>query len=163
MKRSVLTSLILIAGFGAGNALAQPEVEVLHWWTSGGEARAVQTLMEEFQRNGGKWVDMPVAGGGGDAAMQALRARVLAGNAPTAVQLKGPSIQEWYEEGVLADLSDVGAAEKWDSLLPGAIAKHMKCGGKYCAAPVNVHRVNWIWAEHGSVGQSRRGHADQLG
>ncbi len=146
MKRSVLTSLILIAGLGTGNALAQPEAEVLHWWTSGGEARAVQTLMDEFQANGGKWVDMPVAGGGGDAAMQALRARVLAGNAPTAVQLKGPSIQEWYEEGVLADLSDVGAAEKWNSLLPGAIAKHMKCGGKYCAAPVNVHRVNWIWA-----------------
>jgi glucose/mannose transport system substrate-binding protein len=146
MKRSVLTTLILIAGLGTGNALAQPEVEVLHWWTSGGEARAVQTLMDEFQSNGGKWVDMPVAGGGGDAAMQALRARVLAGNAPTAVQLKGPSIQEWYEEGVLADLSGVGMAEKWDSLLPSAIATHMKCGGKYCAAPVNVHRVNWIWA-----------------
>ena len=146
MKRSVLASLVLIAGMGTGNALAQPEVEVLHWWTSGGEARAVQTLMDEFQSNGGKWVDMPVAGGGGDAAMQALRARVLAGNAPTAVQLKGPSIQEWYEEGVLADLSGVGAAEKWDALLPAAIGKHMKCGGKYCAAPVNVHRVNWIWA-----------------
>jgi len=146
MKRSVLASLALIAGIGNGTALAQPEVEVLHWWTSGGEARAVQTLMDEFQSNGGKWIDMPVAGGGGDAAMQALRARVLAGNAPTAVQLKGPSIQEWYDEGVLADLSDVGAAENWDSLLPAAIAKHMKCGGKYCAAPVNVHRVNWIWA-----------------
>lgn len=146
MKRSVLTSLLLIAGLGTENALAQPEVEVLHWWTSGGEARAVQTLMDEFQDNGGKWIDMPVAGGGGDAAMQALRARVLAGNAPTAVQLKGPSIQEWYEEGVLADLSDVGAAEKWDTLLPAAIGKHMKCGGKYCAAPVNVHRVNWVWA-----------------
>ncbi len=146
MKRSVLMSLTLIAGLWVGNALAAPEAEVLHWWTSGGEARAVQTLMDEFQSNGGKWVDMPVAGGGGDAAMQALRARVLAGNAPTAVQLKGPSIQEWYEEGVLADLSSVGAAEKWDSLLPAAIAGHMKCGGKYCAAPVNVHRVNWIWA-----------------
>lgn len=146
MKRSVLATLTLIAGLGADTALAEPQAEVLHWWTSGGEARAVQTLMDEFQSNGGKWVDMPVAGGGGDAAMQALRARVLAGNAPTAVQLKGPSIQEWYEEGVLADLSGVGKAEKWDLILPAAIAGHMKCGGKYCAAPVNVHRVNWIWA-----------------
>lgn len=146
MRRIFLAPLALIAGMGAGTALAAPEVEVLHWWTSGGEARAVQTLMDEFQSNGGKWIDMPVAGGGGDAAMQALRARVLAGNAPTAVQLKGPSIQEWYEEGALADLSDVARTERWDSLLPTAIAKHMKCGGKYCAAPVNVHRVNWIWA-----------------
>jgi len=146
MKRSVLASLALIAGLAGGTALAEPQAEVLHWWTSGGEARAVQTLMDEFKANGGNWIDMPVAGGGGDAAMQALRARVLAGNAPTAVQLKGPSIQEWYEEGVLADLSDVGKSEKWDSILPAAIARHMKCGGKYCAAPVNVHRVNWIWA-----------------
>lgn len=146
MRRIILAPLTVIAGLGTGTALAAPEVEVLHWWTSGGEARAVQTLMDEFQSNGGKWVDMPVAGGGGDAAMQALRARVLAGNAPTAVQLKGPSIQEWYEEGALADLSDVGKAENWDALLPAAIANHMKCDGKYCAAPVNVHRINWIWA-----------------
>ena len=146
MKHVIRVMVTLAFGLYANPALAGPEAEVLHWWTSGGEARAVKTLVEEFQANGGKWIDMPVAGGGGDAAMQALRARVLAGNAPTAVQLKGPSIQEWYEEGALADLSDVGKAEKWDALLPAAIANHMKCGGQYCAAPVNVHRVNWIWA-----------------
>ena len=32
---------------------------------------------------------MPVAGGGGEAAMTALRARVTAGNPPTAVQMLG--------------------------------------------------------------------------
>ena len=44
--------------------------------------------MDDFKSNGGTWKDMPVAGGGGDAAMAALKARVLAGNPPTAVQLK---------------------------------------------------------------------------
>ena len=81
---------------------AGPSAEVLHWWTSGGEAKSVAVLQKEFSQNGGKWTDMPVAGGGGDAAMTALKARVLSGNAPAAVQLKGPSIQEWYEEGALA-------------------------------------------------------------
>jgi glucose/mannose transport system substrate-binding protein len=100
----------LLASAGASNA--EPQVEVLHWWTSGGEARAVGVLQQEFAANGGTWTDMPVAGGGGDAAMTALRARVLAGNAPTAVQLKGPAIQEWYEEGVLADISAVAEANK---------------------------------------------------
>jgi glucose/mannose transport system substrate-binding protein len=143
----------LLASAGASNA--EPQVEVLHWWTSGGEARAVGVLQEEFAANGGTWTDMPVAGGGGDAAMTALRARVLAGNAPTAVQLKGPAIQEWYEEGVLADISAVAEANNWDDLLPEAIAGHMQCDGTWCAAPVNVHRVDWIWAnaaileEHG--------------
>jgi glucose/mannose transport system substrate-binding protein len=127
-------------------ANAEPEAEVLHWWTSGGESKAVKALMDEFSSNGGTWTDMPVAGGGGDAAMTALKARVLSGNPPTAVQLKGPSIQEWAEEGALGNLDDVGKAEKWDSLLPPQIANHMKFEGKYVAAPVNVHRVDWIWA-----------------
>ena len=129
-----------------GAAKAEPQAEVLHWWTSGGEAKSVAVLQEEFASRGGVWTDMPVAGGGGDAAMTALRARVLSGNAPTAVQLKGPSIQEWYEEGVLADISAVANANGWADVLPANIAAHMKCEGTWCAAPVNVHRVDWIWA-----------------
>ena len=31
-------------------------------------------------------------------------------------------------------------------MLPASIAGHMKCEGKWCAAPVNVHRIDWIWA-----------------
>ena len=137
---SALTIVVATAAF------AEPTVEVLHYWTSGGEAKSVAVLQKEFADKGGSWTDMPVAGGGGDAAMTALRARVLSGNAPTAVQLKGPAIQEWYEEGVLADISDVAEANNWDAVLPASIAGHMKCEGTWCAAPVNVHRVDWIWA-----------------
>ena len=137
-----------VAFFVAGTSLAhaEPQAEVLHWWTSGGEAKSVAVLQKEFASRGGKWTDMPVAGGGGDAAMTALRARVLAGNAPTAVQLKGPAIQEWYEEGVLANISSVAKAQGWADVLPASIAGHMKCEGKWCAAPVNVHRIDWVWA-----------------
>jgi len=130
----------------AGIAKAEPQAEVLHWWTSGGEAKSVAVLQQEFASRGGTWTDMPVAGGGGDAAMTALRARVLSGNAPTAVQLKGPAIQEWYEEGALSDISSVAEKHGWADVLPESIAGHMKCEGKWCAAPVNVHRIDWIWA-----------------
>nr|WP_022708083.1 ABC transporter substrate-binding protein [Paracoccus zeaxanthinifaciens] len=139
----------------AAPAMAEPQAEVLHWWTSGGEAKSVAVLQEQFGAEGGTWTDMPVAGGGGDAAMTALRARVLAGNAPTAVQLKGPAIQEWYEETGLADIGAVAEENGWADVLPEQIAEHMKCEGEWCAAPVNVHRVNWIWGnkqildEHG--------------
>jgi glucose/mannose transport system substrate-binding protein len=77
---------------------------VLHWWTSGGEAKAVARIEGAFEAQGGTWIDSPIAGGGGDAAMTALRARVVAGNPPTAVQLKGPGIQEWATEGSLNDV-----------------------------------------------------------
>ncbi len=146
MKTKVLSAVSAVAILSATFASAEPSAEVLHYWTSGGEAKSVAVLQKEFADNGGTWTDMPVAGGGGDAAMTALRARVLSGNAPTAVQLKGPAIQEWYEEGVLADISDVAEAENWANVLPASIADHMKCEGNWCAAPVNVHRVDWIWA-----------------
>lgn len=144
--RKTFLAVSLTAMVAAAPAAFAQSAEVLHWWTSGGEARAVGVLQQEFANRGGTWTDMPVAGGGGDAAMTALRARVLAGNAPAAVQLKGPAIQEWFEEGVLADISAVAEAQGWADILPEAIAQHMMCEGTWCAAPVNVHRVDWIWA-----------------
>ena len=85
-------------------------------------------------------------GGGGDNAMTVLKSRVVAGNPPAAAQIKGPAIQEWASEGVLANLDATAKAEKWDSLLPAVVADVMKYKGNYVAAPVNVHRVNWMWA-----------------
>ena len=146
MKNYLLSAISGVAIAASTAVWAEPQAEVLHYWTSGGEAKSVAVLQQEFAENGGTWTDMPVAGGGGDAAMTALRARVLSGNAPTAVQLKGPAIQEWYEEGVLAEISAVAEANGWDAVLPESIAGHMKCEGTWCAAPVNVHRVDWIWA-----------------
>ena len=152
--RFALAASTALSVLGSAAAFAGPQAEVLHWWTSGGEAKSVAVLQQEFAENGGTWTDMPVAGGGGDAAMTALRARVLSGNAPTAVQLKGPAIQEWYDEGVLADISGVAKAEGWENLLPASIAGHMKCGDTWCAAPVNVHRVDWIWANASILAQN---------
>ncbi|TCO73327.1 ABC transporter substrate-binding protein [Rhodovulum euryhalinum] len=139
--------LVAAAGLALGApARAEGTVEVLHWWTSGGEAKAVGELKQSFEAAGGTWIDSPIAGGGGDAAMTALRARVVAGNPPTAVQLKGPGIQEWAELGALADVEGVAAAEGWDGVLPPVLAAIMKSDGRYVAAPVNIHRVDWIWA-----------------
>ncbi|HEU4845980.1 MAG TPA: ABC transporter substrate-binding protein, partial [Burkholderiaceae bacterium] len=78
-------------------------------------------------------------------ASTALKARVISGSAPTAAQVKGPAIQEWGAEGVLANIDAVAVAEKWDTLLPPVVAAIMKYKGNYVAAPVNVHRVNWLW------------------
>jgi glucose/mannose transport system substrate-binding protein len=44
------------------------EVEVLHWWTSGGEAKAARrTEGHDAEAKGHSWKDFAVAGGGGDA------------------------------------------------------------------------------------------------
>ncbi|WP_420548071.1 ABC transporter substrate-binding protein [Curvivirga sp.] len=146
-KKSLLAAGAIMAAISVSAvAQAEPEAEVLHWWTSGGEAKALKALKEDYEANGGKWIDSPIAGGGGDAAMTVLRTRVLAGDAPAAVQLKGPAIQEWAAEGVVADLNKVAAAEKWDEVVPPLLQKIVKHEGKYVAVPVNIHRVDWIWA-----------------
>lgn len=122
------------------------EVEVLHWWTSGGEAKSVAYLKERLEGKGVSWKDFAVAGGGGENAMTVLKSRAVSGNPPTAAQIKGPSIQEWGELGFLASIDDVAKTNQWDSVLPGVVSDVMKYDGKYVAAPVNVHRVNWLWA-----------------
>ncbi|MEY2458125.1 MAG: glucose/mannose transport system substrate-binding protein, partial [Acidimicrobiaceae bacterium] len=88
-----LTVLAVAAILGAGAAHAD-ELEVLHWWTSGGEAKAAAALKQTMEAEGHTWKDFAVAGGGGDAAMTVLKSRVISGNAPAAAQIKGPALQE---------------------------------------------------------------------
>ena len=147
LKLSKLASAVLVAVSAAAiPAVHAGEVEVLHYWTSGGEAKSAAELKKIMQSKGHVWKDFAVAGGGGDAAATVLKSRVVSGNPPAAAQIKGPAIQEWAAEGVLANLTPVATAEKWDSLLPKVVADAMKYKGNYVAVPVNVHRVNWIWA-----------------
>ncbi len=138
-------TLYLFAALLAAGAAQAGDVEVLHYWTSGGEARSIAELKKTLAAKGVGWKDFAVAGGAGENAATALKARVIAGSAPTAAQVKGPAIQEWGKEGVLANIDAVAVAEKWDSLLPPAVTTIMKYKGNYVAAPVNVHRVNWLW------------------
>ena len=141
-----MTKIAAVAvGLAAAMSASAGEVEVLHYWTSGGEAKSVAELKEIMQGKGHTWRDFAVAGGGGDSAMTVLKSRVISGNPPSAAQTKGPAIQEWASEGVLANMDTLAKAEKWDDLLPKVVADVMKYKGAYVAAPVNVHRVNWMW------------------
>ena len=79
-----------VVGFAASAHAADiKEVQMLHWWTSGGEAAALNVLKQDLAKEGYAWKDVPVAGGGGEGAMTALKAMVAAGNPPTASQILG--------------------------------------------------------------------------
>ena len=131
----------------ASRASFADEVEVLHWWTSGGEAAALNILKQDLEKKGITWKDMPVAGGGGNQAMTVLRARVTAGNPPTAVQMLGFDILDWAKLGELADLNDIAVQQHWDKVIPKAVQKFSKYNGHWIAVPVDVHSVNWVWAD----------------
>ena len=114
-----IRSLVAGAAVGAmmvGSAQAADSVEVLHWWTSGGEAAALNVLKKDLESQGVTWNDMPVAGGGGEQAMTVLRARVTSGNAPTAVQMLGFDILDWAEQGALAQIARASEGSVRDAL-----------------------------------------------
>jgi glucose/mannose transport system substrate-binding protein len=142
---AIAASVALVLGLGAGSVANAADVEVLHWWTSGGEAAALDVLKQDLETKGVGWQDMPVAGGGGEAAMTTLRARVTAGNAPTAVQMLGFDITDWANEGALGNLNAVAAEENWDDVVPTALQAFAKHDGNWISAPVNVHSTNWVW------------------
>ena len=147
MKNMTMTLKASVAALALAAAPAFAEdVEVLHWWTSGGEAAALNVLKGDLEGQGIGWQDMPVAGGGGEAAMTVLRARVTSGDAPTAVQMLGFDILDWGNQGALANLNDVAAKEGWDDVVPAALQAFAKVDGKWVSAPVNVHSTNWVWA-----------------
>lgn len=142
LKTSVAAAAMATIG---GMAIAD-DVEVLHWWTSGGEAAALGVLKDDLSGQGVGWKDMPIAGGGGSDAMTVLRARVVGGDAPTAAQMLGFDIKDWAgSTGNLANLNAVAEAEGWDKVVPAALQDFSKHDGNWIAAPVNVHSTNWVW------------------
>jgi glucose/mannose transport system substrate-binding protein len=130
----------------ASVAIAQESVEVLHWWTSGGEAAALNVLKQNLEKEGVAWQDMPVAGGGGEQAMTVLRSRATSGNPPTAAQMLGYDILDWAQQGLVGNLDDLAAKEGWDKVIPAALQNFSKYEGHWIAAPVNIHSTNWMWA-----------------
>jgi glucose/mannose transport system substrate-binding protein len=124
-------------------AHAAETLEVLHWWTSGGESKAVGVLKQDMEKQGYQWKDYAVAGGAGAAAMTALKTRVVSGNPPSAAQIKGPAIAEWAEEGSLTTID--AAAQGWKQQLPAEVDKIIRNDGHYVAVPFAIHRVNWLW------------------
>jgi glucose/mannose transport system substrate-binding protein len=144
-RLAAAVSLVSLLPFSALAADSKGTVEVVHWWTSGGEAAAVKVLRELVEKDGYTWKDSAVAGGAGAAAMTVLKTRVISGNPPGAAQIKGPDLQEWGALDLLAPLDDVAKANNWDGLLSKTVANTMKYDGHYVAVPVNIHRVNWLW------------------
>jgi glucose/mannose transport system substrate-binding protein len=142
------TATIALALAGASvsaRAADVKEVQMLHWWTSGGEAAALNVLKQDLSKEGFAWKDVPVAGGGGDAAMTALKAMVAAGTYPTASQMLGYTVLDYAQAGVMGDLTETAKKEGWDKSVPAALQKFSVYDGKWVAAPVNVHSVNWLW------------------
>ena len=151
MKRAALAGLascVLI-----GSALAEPKTNLLSQWSEGSDAAAIAKLGEMFTAAGGKWQATSIAGHTANT-LAKLRSDVIAGNAPPAVQLKGPEIAEWNATGKTANLDDLAAKEGWDKVVAPELLPVMKPTGHWVSAPMNIHRINWIWGSTQAMKQA---------
>lgn len=151
MKTLYKTLLASMAISGSQLALASDaNVEVMHFWTSGGEAKALSVVKDALDEQGIAWKDSPIAGGGGDNAKTVMRARIFSGNPPTAMLMLGQEIIDWANEGLLTDVNAAAEQGNWDNVLPEAVQTFTKVDGNYVSVPTNIHRVNMVWANKAS-------------
>lgn len=143
-KASTGVSILAVTAFAVG-AQAEPKTNMMHQWAQGSEAAAIAKLGEMFEAAGGTWEQTAISGHTSNT-LAKLRSDVVAGNAPAAVQLKGPEIAEWNATGATANLDEVAAAEGWDDVVAPELTSVMKPTGSWVAAPMNIHRVNWLYS-----------------
>src|SRR5690242_10096829 len=140
----LVAAIALSASSMTVSAADSKTVEVMHWWTSGGEAKALTVLKDGLKARGYTWKDAPIAGGGGEAARTVLKARVASDNPPDAIQMLGFTIPEYAEQDYLANLDSIAAKDGWDKVVPAPIQRFSKYQGHWVAVPVDIHRTNWI-------------------
>jgi glucose/mannose transport system substrate-binding protein len=122
------------------------DLEVTHWWTSGGEAAAVAELAKAFDASGDKWIDGAIAGGGGTA-RPIMISRITGGDPMGATQFNhGQQALELVEAGLMLDLTDVAEANNWKEVIfPQSLLDSCTVDGRIYCAPVNIHSPEWLW------------------
>ena len=136
----------LLAATALTNAAFATELEVTHWWTSGGEAAAVAEFAKAFDATGNKWVDGAIAGSG-DTARPKIISRILGGKPMGATQLNpGKDAEDLIAAGLMQDLTELATAEDWATILrPKSQMDSCTLDGKVYCVPVNLHSDQWMW------------------
>src|SRR6266542_5512564 len=134
----------------AGQAASQGgKLEVFSWWTSGGEAAALDALFKTYakQAPGVEIVNATIAGGGGSAARGVLQTRLTGGNPPDTWQVH-PGLEllgQYVEPGYVEPITDLYQSEGWDKAMPKGLIDQMTKDGQIYSVLAGVHRGNGLW------------------
>jgi glucose/mannose transport system substrate-binding protein len=122
------------------------ELEIVHWWTAGGEKDALNALIEGFEQEYPE-VDVtnnPAPGGAGSALDTEIQSRIINENPPSTFQIwPGKALNTYLESDVLVDIGD----SVWDdgmreAYLDGVKEMSQSADGEFVAVPLNIHRLN---------------------
>jgi len=148
MKKLIM-ALSISAAVAAPQVALSTDLEVTHWWTSGGEAAAVSEFAKAFNATGNNWVDGAIAGSGGTA-RPIIISRILGGDPMGATQLNhGRQAEELIEAGMMTDLTELAEKEGWADLVnPSSLLDACTYEGRIYCVPVNIHSAQWLWLSH---------------
>jgi glucose/mannose transport system substrate-binding protein len=145
-RMTFLAALLATATLPFASVSQATDLEVTHWWTSGGEAAAVAELAKAFDATGNHWVDGAIAGGG-STARPIMVSRITGGDPMGATQFNhGRQAEELVQAGLMKDLTAVAEKEGWKKIInPQSLLDSCTVDGKIYCAPVNIHSWQWIW------------------
>jgi glucose/mannose transport system substrate-binding protein len=140
------TALAAGVAFGLAVPASATDLEVTHWWTSGGEAAAVAEFAKAFDATGNKWIDGAIAGSGGTA-RPIMISRITGGDPMAATQFNhGRQAEELVEAGLMQDLTELAEKEGWrDIVKPSSLLDSCTLDGRIYCVPVNIHSQQWLW------------------
>src|SRR5260221_787678 len=153
--KSLLAGLLAAAALPFATQAHATDLEVTHWWTSGGEAAAVAELAKAFDATGNHWVDGAIAGSGGTAS-PIMISRITGGDPMGATQFNhGREAEELVQAGLMKDMTAVAEKEGWKKIIyPQSLLDSCTIDGKIYCAPVNIHSWQWLWLSNGAFAQA---------
>ena len=160
MRRTALASAAILAaatmltacgddGSDASSGSSGGDVEVMTWWTEGGEKAGLDALIQLFdsQYPDQHLVSTPIAGGGGGNAKQEIMQRLTQHDPPSSFQgHAGGELQDYINTGRLQDISSLYDEEGWNHVFPPDLIDMLTYQGAIYSVPANIHRANLVWA-----------------
>lgn len=128
-------------------------LEIVHWWTAGGEKEAMDALYEVFRARYPyvSLIDASISGGAGIAARAVLISRIVGGRPPGTFQVHAGAgtIDPYARPGFLEPITFIYEQEGWVDVFPEPLLEMLRFDGEYWNVPVNIHRSNVLWYNKG--------------
>ena len=148
-----LLAIGLLGCDGGSGGPAASEVEILHWWTAGGEKDAIDQLLALFQDQYPTEAVINTAIDGSTAARMTIQERMLGGQPPDTFQANGGwDLLAWVlynnvdaTNSKMDPIDDTATAQGWADVMPAAVLNTASFNDHVYAVPLDIHRVNTLF------------------
>lgn len=125
----------------------ESSLEIFSWWTSSGEAQALQTLIDELHDRHPNLQITNAAAENSDTARATLAERLGNGEPPDSFQaVSGRDILGYVNDGKMEDLDDLAKKNGWNEAFPPQVLDILRGeDGKLYAIPANIERDNNLY------------------